>query len=370
MTKRTKLFRQKRIYDTENSNELFFQAMKENCLYQYRHCPDYKRILDEQNFNPESLKSYDDLRKIPFIPTLYFKRHRIYSMSGKRMLIKATSSGTSGQQSYMGFNFMSLYRGLKMLLKTGKQHHLFSLKPAHYIVFGYEPSKKNDRVIAKSAYGFTFFSPALSKTFALRYTREGYRLDLERVRKKLIACSKSNYPVRTVGFPAYTYFLLKSMKDEGLKIKLPKDSILTLGGGWKQFYAQRIEKKEFYHLVEEVLGIDEKHIIEFFSAVEHPVLYTDCRFHHFHVPIYSRVIVRDPDTLQPVGNDRIGLINLLTPMVDSVPLLSVMTDDLGILHTEPCPCGISSPYLEIIGRVGVKEIVTCASGAQEFLKER
>lgn len=82
------------------------------------------------------------------------------------------------------------------------------------------------------------------------------------------------------------------------------------------------------------------------------------------------MIVRDPDTLQPVENDRIGLINLLTPMVDSVPLLSVMTDDLGILHTEPCPCGISSPYLEIIGRVGVKEIVTCASGAQEFLKER
>lgn len=263
MTKRTKLFRQKRIYDTENSNELFFQAMKENCLYQYRHCPDYKRILDEQNFNPESLKSYDDLRKIPFIPTLYFKRHRIYSMSGKRMLIKATSSGTSGQQSYMGFNFMSLYRGLKMLLKTGN-NIIFFLETGALYRIRLRAVERERQGHCQIRVRIHFFSPALSKTFALRYTREGYRLDLERVREKLIACSKSNYPVRTVGFPAYTYFLLKSMKDEGLKIKLPKDSILTLGGGWKQFYAQRIEKKEFYRLVEEVLGIDEKHIIEFF----------------------------------------------------------------------------------------------------------
>lgn len=370
MSKRTKLFKRKHPYDTENSNDLFYQAMKENCIFQYRNCPDYKRILDQMNFDPESLKSYEDLRNIPFIPTLYFKHHQVFSMRGRRMLIKATSSGTSGKKSYMGFNFMSLYRGMRMLLKIGKYHHLFSLKPAHFVVFGYEPSKDNDMVFAKSAYGFTFFSPALSKTFALKRTKEGYRLDLECIKKKFIECSKSKYPVRTAGFPSYTYFLLKSMKEEGLRVKLPKGSILTLGGGWKQFYSQKIEKKDFYRLVEEVLGIDENHIIEFFSAVEHPILYTDCRFHHFHIPVYSRVIIRDPDTLLPVENNRIGLINLLTPMVDSVPVLSVMTDDLGILHTEPCPCGLPSPYLEVIGRVGVKDIVTCAAGAQEYLKER
>jgi len=47
-----------------------------------------------------------------------------------------------------------------------------------------------------------------------------------------------------------------------------------------------------------------------------------------------------------------------------------MTDDLGILHdgTE-CGCGISSPYLEIIGRIGLKDIKTCAAGAAELMKE-
>ncbi len=63
------------------------------------------------------------------------------------------------------------------------------------------------------------------------------------------------------------------------------------------------------------------------------------------------------------------MINLITPMLKSNPIVSVMTDDLGILHDEPCPCGNPSPWLEIISRVGVKDIITCAVGAQEYLKK-
>ena len=50
--------------------------------------------------------------------------------------------------------------------------------------------------------------------------------------------------------------------------------------------------------------------------------------------------------------------------------MSVMTDDIGILHDgKKCGCGIESPYLEIIGRIGMKDIKTCAAGAAELLKE-
>ena len=109
-------------------------------------------------------------------------------------------------------------------------------------------------------------------------------------------------------------------------------------------------------------------MIEFFGAVEHPILYTDCRCHHFHVPCYSRIIIRDPDTFAAVPDGTPGLINLLTPMIDSTPVLSVMTDDLGVLHSEGCPCGAASPWLEIIGRVGIEGIVTCAAGSEKYLK--
>ncbi len=370
MSAKGQLFRYKNAYDLEATNDLFLKAMRENCRYQYEHCADYKRILDEQRFHPSELREYKDLVKLPFLPTLYFKKHALFAMPDRKLLIKATSSGTSGQKSQMGFNFSSLYRGLRMVLTTGKYHHLFSLKPTHYLVFGYEPNKNNQIVFSKTAYGFTYFAPAKSRSYALRYSKEGYQLDLENLKQKLLQYSKGKSPVRTIGFPAYTYFLLKQMKEEGLKVKLPEGSLMTLGGGWKQFYAQQVAKEEFYALVEEILGIDEEHIIEFFGAVEHPILYTDCRCHHFHVPVYSRVMIRDVDTLEPIPNGQPGLVNLLTPMVDSVPILSVMTDDLGILHDEKCPCGVDSPWLEILGRVGIKDIVTCAAGAGELLAQK
>lgn len=364
-----KLFKYKKPYDTEATNELFFKAMKENAVFQYNNCADYKRIMDKMSFNPDEMESYEDLERLPFIPTLYMKNHKMFSVSEKSMLIKATSSGTSGKKSVIGFNLRSLLRGLDMVITVGKYHHLWSIKPVNYIIFGYEPSKNNQTAISKTAFGFTFFAPALSRTYALRYMDGEYKLDMEQMKKMLIKYSKSKVPVRTIGFPAYTYFLLKQMKEEGIRVKLPEGSLITLGGGWKQFYSRKVEKQDFYALVEEVLGVKDKDIVEFFGAVEHPILYTDCRCHHFHVPVYSRVIIRDVETLEPLVSGKPGLVNLMSPMVDSVPILSIMTDDLGILHDEPCPCGEKAPWFEILGRVGIKDIVTCAAGADEFLKK-
>lgn len=57
-------------------------------------------------------------------------------------------------------------------------------------------------------------------------------------------------------------------------------------------------------------------------------------------------------------------------MIKATPILSVVTDDLGILYDgEECGCGILSPYLEIVGRIGLKDIKTCAAGAEELIKE-
>jgi hypothetical protein len=178
------------------------------------------------------------------------------------------------------------------------------------------------------------------------------------MKQSFIKYEKSKFPIRTIGFPAYTYFLLKSMQEEGIHLHMPKGSLITIGGGWKNFQHDQVDKKTFYDLVKDVLDIDEDHIIEFFGAVEHPILYTTCKHHHFHIPIYSRVIIRNPDTFEAVPHGQIGLVNLLTPMLKSNPIVSVMTDDLGILHDEPCDCGIKSPWLEIVNRVGIKDIIT------------
>lgn len=368
MKYRRQLFKVKDPFNTAGTEELFYRAVRENCSFQYESCPEYRKILDRLNFSPQDIRRFEDTAKLPFLPTLFFKNHHVFSMASYKILVKATSSGTKGKFSNIGFELSGLLHGLKMVLKIGAWRKLFSLKPANYIVFGYKPHKGNKTAVTKTAFGATLFAPPLSRTYALKYGAGGYSPDLEGVIEAIVKYSRSGFPLRFMGFPSYTYFVLKMMDDRGIRIRLKEGSKIMLGGGWKQFYTEQVEKELFYGLAKKVVGIEEKDIIEFFGAVEHPILYCDCEKHHFHVPAYSRVIIRDVKTLEPVENGKIGLVNLITPMVKATPILSVVTDDLGILHDgSECGCGIASPYLEIIGRVGLKDIKTCAAGAAELI---
>ncbi len=369
MNYRRKLFRTADPFDTERTDDLFLEAVKENCTYHYQHCPAYRNMLDKLQFSPDMLKSYADLPRLPFLPTVLFKRHRLFSMPKRKMLIKATSSGTKGKFSQIGFEASGLLCGLRMVIKVARWRGLLSWRPTNYIILGYKPHKGNDTAVTKTAFGSTFFAPALHRAYALHYKNGKYEADLEGIVETLEKYSAAPFPVRFMGFPSYTYFLLKMMDERGIHLSLPAHSMIMLGGGWKQFYKERVDKQVLYDLAKKVLDIDEDRIVEFFGAAEHPILYCDCPNHHFHVPVYSRVMIRNIHTLEPVSNGTVGLVNLVTPMVRATPILSVMTDDLGVLHDgTQCGCGIDSPYLEIIGRVGLRDIKTCAAGAAEFLQ--
>ena len=140
---RTTLFRAKDPFDTESTNAVFFRAVKENCRFQYDNCKGYRSILDYYGVKPESLCSYEDIAKIPFLPTLLFKHHKLFSVPTRKMLIRATSSGTKGVFSEIGYDTGGLFCALKMVLKIGGLRHLFSPVPCHYVVFGYKPHTGN-----------------------------------------------------------------------------------------------------------------------------------------------------------------------------------------------------------------------------------
>lgn len=368
------LFWHGKPYDIKGTEAQFLQDMKESLLFHFQNCAEYRKLLEHLGWNEERILQIQELKDIPFLPTLYFKHHKLDSVPFGKMLTTATSSGTSGNKSVIGYDWKTLWNALGMVIAVGKKHGLLSLKPCHYIVLGYEhkgllwgSKMKEEKAVAKTAYGFTFFAPALSRTYALRMVKGEYTLHLEEIKQKLIRYSKGKIPVRIMGFPFHAYWLLNSMKEEGIRCPLPKGSMISFGGGWKEYYTQKADKETMYRLIEEVLDVPETRCREFFGAVEHPILYCDCEKHHFHVPIYSRVMIRDVDTMEPVENGKPGLVNLLTPMVDSAPVLSVMTDDLGILHdSAECGCGIDTPWLEILGRVGMTDITTCAAGAEKL----
>ena len=361
-----KLFYHPRIYDTDNTDSLFANAILENVRHHQAHCPEYAAILDRLKFQPESVRSVSDLYKIPPIPTLFLKKHTLYS-TDKKLMFTSTTSGTSGRVSRSGLDWPSSWRGLGMVLGTFFTHKLVSVRPTNYIVLGYEPAKRNQMGVVKTAYASTLAAPALHREYALKDTGEEYTLNLDGLKHALIRYERSGHPVRFMGFPAYFMFLLKELEEAGIRLKLHPKSLVMLAGGWKQFFSERVDKQTLYEMSEEILGIGEDRIHEAFGAVEHPITYFDCPNHHFHVPVYSRVIIRDTN-FNPLPYGTPGILNLITPLITSMPFTSIMTDDLAVLHPgEECGCGIKSPYFEVLGRVGLADLKTCAAGATELL---
>lgn len=116
----------------------------------------------------------------------------------------------------------------------------------------------------------------------------------------LVRHGNSRFPVRLVGFPAYTYFFASANGGSGTSRSRYAPAPRSCWGRLEAFYTQQVDKPVLYDLVKTGTGLDNRDIIEVFSAVEHPILYADCVAHHFHIPIYSRAIIRDVNTLEPL----------------------------------------------------------------------
>jgi phenylacetate-coenzyme A ligase PaaK-like adenylate-forming protein len=365
MTNLARLFFARNPYITKNE-DAFIEAVRENVRFQKAHCPAYAKILEQRSFSSIELESEADLYKIPPLPTLYFKRNRLLSAAASKCVLTAASSGTRGKKSFVAFDRKTMFYGIGMAVRFFQYYHLITPIPAHYVVLGYEPSDHADMGAIKTAYGVTKFAPALSRIYALRDAGGTYEPNMDGVVRSLKRHAKSGFPVRLVGFPPLLYFLLCELEKNGARLRLARGSKILLGGGWKRFDGEAADRETLFCKAECALGIPRKDMFEFFSAVEHPLAYMRCENGRFHVPAYARVLIRDPETLEPVQNGEPGLLNLITPLVSSMPLVSVVTDDIAVLHDGgSCGCGCESPCFELLGRAGVRGIKTCAAGAAE-----
>ena len=367
MKHRRKLFLSKNIYDLAPTDKVFVKAMRDNIIFHMANCPEYKEILDYFGFELNSLKSIEDLWKIPPLPTSYLKNNTMLSKPYDKLFIKTTSSGTSGKKTLSGYDKSSALCALLMGLKVMRFHKLISFKRVNYIVLGPKPDKNNQTATAKALKYFTILAPAKKIKFAVSFSKGEYKVDIKDLINTVLKFEKQKKPVRIVGFPAYLKLFLEELNSRNIKLNFHKNSKILFGGGWKTFFAEEIPKKELFAMASKTLGIKQQNFKDHFSTAEHPINYVSCKNGHFHIPIFSRIVIRDVNTLKPVKNGKAGLLNLISPQLSSAPYGSIITDDIAVLRDD-CGCGIASPYMTVIGRVGLSNIRTCTQQASEFLR--
>lgn len=371
MTAREKLISMENVYDSKGSSDIFMEAMRDCIKHHINNNEFYSRYMKTESFDPDELKTEEDLEKIPFMHANFFKKYVVLSVDESEIVEHVTSSGTSGQKSQMFFDKDTFDFGNKMVENEFRYFGFYSDEPTNYLLFTYEPAQISSKLgTAKTDINMLSYAPVNDMFFALRYNGTGHDFDVYGTIKALEEYEEQGLPVRIFGFPSFLYFTVKQMKDTGHRpLKLNKNSMTMLGGGWKGYADKQIQKSELYALVEEMLGIPEENCRDGYGSTEHSVPYFECSHHHFHIPIYSRMIIRDVKTLEPLPYGEAGFANFITPHLRSVPAVSVLMGDMAVLHDpKECGCGIDTPFMEILGRAGTSKAKSCAITASELLK--
>lgn len=357
------------------TDQLFVNAMVENIKWHQKKSQFYKRLLEERNFEVESLQSIDDLKKIPYVLANFFKKYEVKSIDDSDVYLHLTSSGTTGLKSQMFFDEWSIKSAQRMVEWIFKHNNWISDEASNYLLYTYQPKEGSKLGTAYTDNFLCQFSPVHSVEYALKYMGEDqgseHKFDLFGCINTLYEFAAQEKPVRIFGFPAFLYFTLSHMKKCKMEpLKLNPDSLVFLGGGWKGHQEEAISKDEFYKLAEEMLGIPNERLRDGFGSVEHCIPYIECDHHQFHIPVWSQVLIRDVKTLEVLPDGQEGYLNFISPYMTSVPANNVLMGDLAVKYPgKECPCQLETPYFVVKGRAGVSKNKSCAITASELLGE-
>jgi hypothetical protein len=336
------------------------------------HCqqtPGYEAWLNANGLHLNDLDSLDDWSRLPPVFANFFKQRLLLSSVGEDAL-ELTSSGTSGQKSRMRYDERSL-AGAQWMVAQIFRHYGWDTAdmPCNYLLLSYEPQGRISLGTSFTDQFLCRFAPVNRVVYALRSTGEGHQFDVFGVISALQAFAEEGLPVRILGFPAFLWQALQRMQALCMPdLELPAESLVFFGGGWKTRAADEIPKQQLYSAIHRQLGIEISRCRDGYGAVEHAVPYIECAQHRFHVPVYSKVFVRNPTDfcVQPYGQQ--GLLGFVSPYISSSPAHSVVMSDLATLHPgTSCDCGLASDWFELHGRAGTTAGRSCAMAAAQLL---
>lgn len=354
----------------KRSSELFIGAMNETAGIHYKGNLLFRRTWERERLLPGFLKNENDLSRLPYLPVGIFKEERLVTGPEKAIVMELTSSGTGGQKSRIFLDKSSLKRVEAIARKVYDAMGMVDKNEvANYLCFTYDPKVARDLGTAYTDELLTSFTKKGEVYYAIEWdkVKGAFELNREKAWEKLSAFAGQRKPVRILGFPAMIYeTIIKRAEMSKAKFNFGKKSWVMTGGGWKGM-ADEIPKAEFKKRLSKVTGIPMENMRDLFGMVEHGIPYLDCENGRSHAPNYSRVIIRDPATLEMLPHGRKGLIQFITPFLTSYPSISLLTTDWGVLH-DKCPCGRGGSTVELMGRAGVTKHKGCAIKATELLK--
>jgi phenylacetate-CoA ligase len=295
----------------------------------YEHVPLYRRKFDDAGFNPASVRSLDDLQRVPFTVKDDMRSAYPYGMFAAPMrdIVRVhSSSGTTGQITVVGYTQGDIDRWSDLMART-------------YASGGATP----DDVI-QVTYGYGLFTGGLGAHYgserlgALTIPVSGGNT------KRQVQILKDFGVTVLACTPSYALLIAETALEMGIDVR---DLPLRVGVFGAEPWSENMRKQ-----IEHAMGITAIDIYGL-SEVMGPGVASEC-VHQNGLHVFEDhfiVEIVDEQTLEPVPDGEYGEVVFTTITKEGIPVVRYRTRDISRIIPEPCVCGRTFRRMErITGR--------------------
>jgi hypothetical protein len=342
---------EKRLLLTERTRELTRQH--------YERCEVYRNVVDRL-FGGERALQFQTLEDAPFLPVSLFKSRELRSVPRNEVIKTLTSSGTSGQAvSRIYLDAATAQLQSRTLVKI--MQHFLGVERRPMVFLDHAGVVRDRQSFSARGAGILGMLPfGRQPLYALR---EDMSLDVAGLEEYLARNCAQPPILFGFTFMVWQYFVT-ALERAGRRLSL-RDAVLLHSGGWKKLEALKVGADEFRRRLQAVCDIET--VINYYGMVEQVgSVYLENPLHFLHASVYSEVIIRDPNTLEPLPPGRAGLIQVVSALPSSYPGHSLLTEDMGILEGCDNPAtGMNGRYFQILGRLPKAELRGCSDTFQQ-----
>ena len=349
-------------HSRKEKNELFYKAMVDAYKIHYENDFAFKSWSDKL---VNSKQPPSTIEHFPFFPSAIFKHYSYYKDIGEKEKI-IESSGTSGQSKSKILidsitsrrQTITLSKILNTIIENRRPYFIIDIKPGIYLEKNYS---------ARFAGMAGYLMGASKKYYCLVKEQKDIYLDISLIENESSNLNKKNKDCILIG---YTYMIYKHIINNAKLDHIPffnNNTKLIHFGGWKKLKSEKISKADFNDALVNKLGIKVENIIDIYGFTEQlGTIYPSFGNSGNRVPIYSDVIVRNPQSLQPVNDGEKGFLQFLSPIPNSYPGISLLNDDIGRIVKRVEEQNTYHVEFEVTGRPDNAE----ARGCGDTLPER
>jgi hypothetical protein len=310
---------------------------------------EYARVLAAIGHDPG--RTYSTLAGLPWLPVRLFKNHALKSIEEAEVFKVLTSSGTTGGVSRIFLDKEAAALQQRMLAATLQA--VIGPKRLPMLIVDTRALLKNRTTFsARGAGVLGLMNFGRDHTFVLD---EDERPDVGAVRDFL--ARHGDQPFLIFGFTFLVWMYLHKVAAEH-RLDL-SNGILIHSGGWKKLTGSAVDNAEFRRRFADDTALTRIH--NFYGMVEQigSTFLEAPDASGLYCPDFAEVIIRDPDTWEPVPTGTAGVIEVISILPRSYPGHVLLTEDRGVVH------GVDDGYwpgkrLEILGRLPRAEARGCS----------